>query len=155
MRPRAIRLAYLALGWAFFALGVIGAVLPLLPTTPFMLLALWAFSRGSARLERWLLHHRWFGARLRAWRQARVIPWSVKLTSWATMATSLTIMIVVSRVSTPVLIAAAALMAVGAAYIARCPSSPPAPAAAARATDGADAGDPAGADAASAGDDTR
>jgi uncharacterized protein len=124
-RSRAARLAYLALGWTFFGLGAVGAVLPVLPTTPFMLLALWAFSKGSAQLEHWLLHHRYFGPRLRAWRANRVIPWSVKITAWSTMAASLTIMIVLGRVGPYVIGATAALMLIGVVYVARCPSRPP------------------------------
>jgi uncharacterized membrane protein YbaN (DUF454 family) len=124
-RSRAARFMYLALGWTFFGLGAVGAVLPVLPTTPFMLLALWAFSKGSARLEHWLLHHPYFGPRLRAWRTNRVIPWSVKITAWSTMAASLTIMIVLGRVGPYVIGGTAALMLVGVVYVARCPSRPP------------------------------
>jgi uncharacterized membrane protein YbaN (DUF454 family) len=124
---RAGRLVYLALGWAFFALGAIGAVLPLLPTTPFMLLALGAFARGSTRLETWLLDHRWFGPRLRAWRRGRVVPWSVKITAWVTMAISMTVMIVMGRASGTLIAVTGALMAVGVLYVASCPSRPPAP----------------------------
>ncbi len=89
-RPRAVRWAYLGLGWCFFGLGVIGVILPVIPGTPLMLVALWAFTRGSTRLEHWLLQHRWFGAPLRAWRLGRVVPLSVKLTAWFSMAASLT-----------------------------------------------------------------
>jgi uncharacterized protein len=122
-----VRYVYLAIGWVFFALGAVGAVLPLLPTTPFMLLALWAFARGSTRLETWLLDHRWFGPRLRAWRQGRVIPWSVKITAWATMAVSLTVMIAMARASGLLIGISASLMSVGALYVASCPSTPSAP----------------------------
>ena len=60
---RRARPIYLVLGWVFFSLGAVGVVLPLLPTTPFMVLALWAFSRGSVRFEQWLYHHPVFDAR--------------------------------------------------------------------------------------------
>lgn len=52
-RPRAIALAWGAAGLLFFALGAIGAVLPLIPTTPFMLLAAFCFARSSQRLDAW------------------------------------------------------------------------------------------------------
>jgi uncharacterized membrane protein YbaN (DUF454 family) len=55
------RWAFLALAWVSFALGVVGLVLPVVPTTPFMLVALWAFSRSSRRFHDWLYHHRIFG----------------------------------------------------------------------------------------------
>ena len=75
------RLLYFAAGWLFFVLGVIGAVLPVVPTTPFMLLAAWAFSHSSRRFERWLLEHRWFGPGIQRWRTHRVVPARVKFVS--------------------------------------------------------------------------
>jgi uncharacterized protein len=103
---------------------VLGAFLPVLPTTPLLLVALWAFANSSARLERWLLEHRRFGPRLVAWRAHRVIPLAVKLTAWGSMIASLTIMTIVGA---PWLAigGAAAVMAIGAVYIATRPSAPP------------------------------
>lgn len=70
----AARTGWLALGLAFVALGVIGAILPLMPTTIFLILAAGCFARSSPRLERWLLEHARFGPALRAWRAERAIP---------------------------------------------------------------------------------
>lgn len=114
----------LALGWVFFGLGAVGVVLPLLPTTPFMLLALWAFSQSSERFRRWLYHHRYFGPRLQQWHRHRVISWPVKITAFATMAGSLLIMWFVSHVPLPLFLLAVAVMAAGAIFILRCPSRP-------------------------------
>jgi uncharacterized membrane protein YbaN (DUF454 family) len=83
------RWIYLGLGWGFVALGMAGAVLPVLPTTPFLLLALWAFSRSSQRLHDWLYHHPRFGAPLRAWRDHRVIPLRAKIASVSAMSASM------------------------------------------------------------------
>jgi len=116
---------YLALGWVFFALGVAGVILPVVPATPFMLLALWGFSKSSPRLEAWLLAHRVFGAPLRAWRAHRVIPLRAKLIAWISMAASLAWMILVSKVAWWAVASAVPLMAYGAWFIARCPSRPP------------------------------
>jgi len=70
---------WLALGWICFALGVIGVVLPGLPTTGPMLLALACFSKGSDRLRNWLLEHRLFGPPLKRWHEERTIPFKAKV----------------------------------------------------------------------------
>lgn len=77
--PRLHRMALFSLGWFFLALALAGALIPLVPTTPFLLLALWAFSRSSRRFHRWLLNHWLFGPSLRAWEAHRVIPLRAKL----------------------------------------------------------------------------
>jgi len=59
-----------------------------LPTTPFVLLAAFCFSRSSERCERWLLNHRHFGPMVRDWREHRAIPWRAKCIAWAMMAAS-------------------------------------------------------------------
>lgn len=128
MLQRAKRAAYLVTGLVFVGLGVLGAFLPVLPTTPFLLISLWAFSRSSTRLEAWLLHHPRFGPRLRAWRHHRVIPLGAKLAAWGSMLASLTLMLVTRR-SWIAVAGAASVMAIGAIYIARKPSRPPAVAA--------------------------
>ena len=119
---RAARFGYLALGCGFVALGVIGAFLPVMPTTVFLIGALWSFSLSSKRLETWLLEHPRFGPRLVAWRAHRVIPLRVKLFAWGSMAVSLGIM-AVSRAPWWAIASAAAVMLVGVIYIARCPST--------------------------------
>jgi uncharacterized membrane protein YbaN (DUF454 family) len=68
-KPRRLaRGAWFVLGLFFTALGFIGALLPLMPTTIFLILAAGCFARSSPRLEAWLLNHRQFGPTLRAWR---------------------------------------------------------------------------------------
>ena len=64
-----VRLVYLLLGWASLLLGAAGAVLPLLPTVPFVILAAFFFARGNPALERWLVEHRHFGPHIGAWRR--------------------------------------------------------------------------------------
>ena len=64
--------------WAAFGLlstgaGIAGIVLPLVPTTPFILLAAFCFARSSPRLEHWILNHRTFGPMIVHWRRHRRI----------------------------------------------------------------------------------
>lgn len=61
-------------GWICVLLALAGIVLPLLPTTPFLLLAAWCFSRSSPRFHHWLMHHRWFGSYLRNIRAGHGLP---------------------------------------------------------------------------------
>ena len=63
----------ITLGWIFVLLGVIGAVLPVLPTTPFLIVALFVFARSSPRFHRMLLDNRWFGPGLRQWESDRTV----------------------------------------------------------------------------------
>ncbi len=84
------RLVLLGLGGFFTGLGMLGVVLPLLPTTPFLLLALWAFARSSRRFHDWLYDHPRFGPVLKAWRDHRVVPLRAKVLAVVVMAASLT-----------------------------------------------------------------
>lgn len=68
-----LRIFYLIAGLVLVALGIIGAFLPLMPTTIFLILAAWCFARSSPRLEGWLLNHKQFGPTLRAWRESGAI----------------------------------------------------------------------------------
>ena len=126
MLQRAARLAYLGVGILCVGLGVLGAFLPVMPTTVFLLIAVWAFSKSSARLERWLLEHPRLGPRIHEWRAHRTIPWSVKITAWVSMAASLAI-IIVTDAGTIALASAGTVIAIGAIYIASRPSRPPPP----------------------------
>lgn len=73
------RAAWAGLGLAFVVLGFIGALLPLMPTTIFLILAAGCFARSSPRLEAWLLDHPHFGSTLRAWREEGAIRPRAKL----------------------------------------------------------------------------
>ena len=61
------RALWLLAGLASVAIGAVGVVLPLLPTTPFLLIAAFAFARSSTRLDRWLREHRSFGPLIDNW----------------------------------------------------------------------------------------
>ncbi|MEE9209247.1 MAG: YbaN family protein [Kiloniellales bacterium] len=83
------RYGLIAFGWLCVGLGVIGAFLPVLPTTIFLILALWAFSKSSARVHHWLYRHPRLGRPLRAWHAQRVIPIPAKCLALSMMAASL------------------------------------------------------------------
>ena len=68
------RLVLNILGWSSIALGVIGIFLPLLPTTPFILLAAWCFARSSDRFHHWLITHPRLGPIISTWQREQSIP---------------------------------------------------------------------------------
>ena len=67
------------------ALAVVGIVLPVMPTVPFLVVAAWAAARSSPRLHHWLLAHKHFGPYLRDWNEAGVVPRRAKWFSTAMM----------------------------------------------------------------------
>lgn len=120
-----MRIVYFVLGWVFFALGAIGVLLPVVPTTPFMLLALWAFSRSSVRFHDWLYKHRFFGPPLQMWSKHRVIPLAAKIMSVSFMSISFIYMVIFSPLGVMLKSAIAIFMIYGAWFILSKPSSPP------------------------------
>lgn len=88
-------LLYIA-GWLSLVLGIIGAFLPLLPTTPFLLLASACFLRSSPRAAEWMLNNRYFGEYVRDFQENRGIPMGVKIRAivimWASLAVSAYVM---------------------------------------------------------------
>jgi uncharacterized membrane protein YbaN (DUF454 family) len=79
---------YMVLGWTCVALGFIGAFLPLLPTTVFLLIAAWAFAKSSPRWHRWLREHPRWGHLIRDWEDHHAMPRRAKRIAWATLAAS-------------------------------------------------------------------
>lgn len=75
----------LGLGWCCVGLGFAGVFIPGLPTTVFILAASYLFARSSPRFQQWLLDHRWFGPRLRRYRETGGMPRSAKMTALTTM----------------------------------------------------------------------
>ncbi|UVF19966.1 YbaN family protein [Microvirga terrae] len=79
---------YLCLGYASLALGIAGIFLPVLPTTPFVLLAAWCFTRSNPALAAKLYNHPRFGPLLTAWRDQKAIPLQAKICALTMLALS-------------------------------------------------------------------
>jgi len=86
---RLSRILWAFAGTFFLAVGVIGIFLPVLPTTPFLLLSAACYFKGSRRMHDWLLNNRWFGNYLRNYREGKGVSAKVKVISilalWATI----------------------------------------------------------------------
>ena len=83
-----VRSLYLTLAWVCVLLGLIGAFLPLMPTTVFLLIAAWGFSRSSERWHQWLRDHVHFGETIRAWEEHHAMPRRAKRIAFAALAAS-------------------------------------------------------------------
>lgn len=118
------RIFYLVIGWLFVALAFAGVVLPVLPTTPFLIVAVGCFARSSPRLEAWLLSHPRFGPVLTDWRSHGAIPPRAKKLAYFGMAVGYIFFWMASRPGWPLAAAVALLMAVGAAFVATRPLPP-------------------------------
>lgn len=88
MRRVVILLFWRCLALASVALGLVGIVVPGLPTVPFLLLAAWAAERGWPQLEAWLLAHTHFGPPIARWRERGAIPRKAKWLASAMMLVS-------------------------------------------------------------------
>ena len=73
------RMILISLGWLCVSLGFIGIFVPGIPTTIFLIIALWAFTKSSKKLRHWLLNHKRFGPILNNWQQHKVVPRRAKI----------------------------------------------------------------------------
>jgi uncharacterized membrane protein YbaN (DUF454 family) len=112
------------LGAVSLALGVIGIALPLLPTTPFILLAAFAFARGSPRLRHWLETHRRFGPPIRDWERYGAVAPRAKRLAAALMALTFVIPLL-AGLPPAALAVQAACLAGAAAFVLTRPDGPP------------------------------
>jgi len=99
---------WLAGGLISLALGAIGALLPILPTVPFMILAAFCFARSSPRLERYLTEHRLFGPHILAWRDKGAISRRGKRAALAAFAVSIVLAFAFAPMPAPLVTVAAA-----------------------------------------------
>ena len=73
------KLILLIVGWLCVCFGFVGIFIPGIPTTIFLIIALWAFARSSKRFHAWLLNHQRFGPILRNWESHKVVPIKAKI----------------------------------------------------------------------------
>ncbi len=117
-----VRAVLVVAGTGCVALGVLGLFLPVLPTTPFLLVAAACYARASGRFYNWLLNNGTFGPTIREWRRYRSIPFRIKLTAIVMMSLTLSSSIVFF-VRNPYLKAALAMLGVAlAVWLYRIPS---------------------------------
>jgi len=76
-----MKFLFTTIGIISLMLGILGIFLPVLPTTPFLLLSAALFARGSARLHHWLLNHKVLGEYIRSFVEEKAIPLKVKIYS--------------------------------------------------------------------------
>nr|WP_208413495.1 YbaN family protein [Sphingomonas leidyi] len=113
---------WVALGFFFVALGVIGALLPVMPTTIFLILAAGCFARGSTRLEAWLLDHPGIGPPIRQWREQGAIPRRGKVAACAGIALGYVLFWISVRPHVGLALGVAAAMAACALWIVTRPA---------------------------------
>lgn len=118
-----MRVLWLGIGLISLSAGTLGLFLPLLPTTPFLLVAAWAFARSSPRLHGWLLQNPRLGPFIAAWRDHGVIPPSGKVAAVVGIAATCLLSLLFNLPGAVLVLQVAILTAVLAFILSR-PSSP-------------------------------
>lgn len=83
-----IRMGFFIMGFIFVGLGILGVILPGMPTTVFILLAGYCWAKSSRRFHNWLLRHKIFGKMLKDWQERRAMPRFAKYLAWSMMGIS-------------------------------------------------------------------
>lgn len=123
MVSHAKRLVLILIGLTSLLLGGIGIFVPLLPTTPFILLAAFAFANSSERLHRWLLDHNVFGPLIQDWRDYGAISRRAKILSLVSMAAIVLISWLLAA-PTYVIVVQVLVLSCSASFIVTRPSPP-------------------------------
>lgn len=100
------------LGWVFMVLGGLGVILPILPTTPFLIVALALFSKSSPRFHQMLLNNAWFGRILKQWEENRTVSRKTKHKAFflIIVAFSISIALLTDRIQLQLLLACIAII---------------------------------------------
>lgn len=120
---RYYRLIWAAAGTAFLAIGLVGVLLPLLPTTPFVILSAFCYARGSDRLHSWLMTHPRFGPSLVDWNRHRAISRKAKRMAMLAMVLALVLAVLAGVPNYAIAMQLAALVPVAVFILTR--KSPP------------------------------
>ncbi len=118
-----MRALWITIGVSCVVLGAIGVVVPLLPTTPFLLVAAFAFAKSSDRLHAWLLNHNIFGELIDQWRRYGAISRRVKVISVISMSGIFGVSLALG-VAPVILLVQAAVLAIAAGFILSRPLPP-------------------------------
>ncbi len=116
-RAAALRFVYLIAGFVLLGLGIVGAFLPLMPTTIFIILAAGCFARSSARIEAWLLNDKRFGPMIKAWRAEGAIPRRGKVMASIGMVVGYVLFLIGARPDWPVALFVLAVFGACAWYV--------------------------------------
>lgn len=112
---------YVVLGCLSATVGLVAVVIPGLPTTVFLLIALWMFTRSSPRMEAWLRGHRLLGPYLRNWERDRSVPRLVKVVAGLAMLSTVLVAWLVVGLPAPAVVALAVTLAVVLAWLSARP----------------------------------
>ncbi|AXT37910.1 DUF454 domain-containing protein [Alteromonas sp. BL110] len=118
------KVLYLSLGLFLTSLGIVGAFLPIMPTTVFLIGALFCFTKSSPRLESWLIQHPKYGPSLVAWRKHGAISKKVKCIACCSMLISFILICLFASMPIPAYIGIATFMGIGAYFVVTRPSIP-------------------------------
>ena len=116
------RPVWFAIGWIFVVLAALGAILPLLPTAPFLIISAIAFSKSSERCRQWLYNQPLFGPILIDWEEHGVIPRGAKVLALLSMTLSFVALLISGKVPIWALVLIGALLLACGWFVASRPS---------------------------------
>jgi len=120
-----MKIFYCSIAWLFVLLAAIGTLLPVMPTTPFLLLALWAFSNCSQRFHNLIYNHKIFGPTIQRWHKYHVISVYAKTLSVSMMSISLITILFFTDYHYSFKVITFIIMVYGAYFVLSKPSKPP------------------------------
>lgn len=113
------RIVLTSIGLTSLSLGLLGIILPVLPTTPFLLLSASCFCRSSPRLYKWLIDHPWFGIYIRSYREVKAIPARAKFVAIGLIVVTIGGLVVFTEIPWSIKVAVCVVAIVVSLYILR------------------------------------